>query len=377
MAKVWTASEVMDVTRSFQPACVIMAAADLDVFSALSGRLLKAEALAAVVQADSRAIMILLDALVTMELLEKQAGLYSISSEVAALLTEDSPVNVLAAVRHQANCLRRWVQLAQVVRSGAPAERTPSIRGAAADGEAFIGAMNDFTAATVSDTVARLGAVKFQRLLDVGGASGTWTRAFLLAVPEATAVLFDLPEVIPLARERLTASGLIDRITLVAGDYNIDELPGGADFAWLSAVAHQNSRVQNRALYARIHAALAAGGMLVIRDIVMDDSRTIPSAGALFAVNMLVATEGGQLLHARRIPGRSGRCRFCRYRVDTRGRLDGLPDPRQKGLSASPGYCCAGLSVGLQSISYQGLLKIFGVRRFLAFAWGDGVKTHH
>ena len=293
MAKAWTVPELMEMARSFQPACVITAAADLDLFSALGGRPMNVEALAAAVQADPRGTTILLDALVALELLDKQADLYSMSSEVAALLTEGSPVNVLAAVRHHANCLRRWGQLAWVVREGAPAERTPSIRGAVADGAAFIGAMNDFTASVAPETVARLGAVKFQRILDVGGASGTWTRAFLLAVPEATAVLFDLPEVIPLARERLTAAGLIDRVTLVAGDYYVDELPGGADFAWLSAVAHQNSRQQNRVLYAKIHAALAAGGTLVIRDIVMDDSRTVPPAGALFAINMLVATEGG------------------------------------------------------------------------------------
>ena len=88
-------------------------------------------------------------------------------------------------------------------------------------------------------------------------------------------------------------AGLADRVTLVAGDYNTDLLPGGADFGWLSAIAHQNSREQNRALYAKIHSALVAGGTLVIRDVVMDAQRTQPPAGALFAVNMLVATEGG------------------------------------------------------------------------------------
>jgi hypothetical protein len=70
-------------------------------------------------------------------------------------------------------------------------------------------------------------------------------------------------------------------------------LPGGADFAWLSAIVHQNSREQNRALYAKIYRALTAGGILVIRDIVMEASRTQPPVGALFAVNMLVGTEGG------------------------------------------------------------------------------------
>ena len=199
----------------------------------------------------------------------------------------------MPGVRHLGNCLRRWAQLGRVVKTGAPAEHTASIRGQAADCEAFIGAMNNFTEPVAPAVVEQLKPLRFQRLLDVGGASGTWTIAFLRAVPEATAVLFDLPDVIPLARDRLTRAALADRVTLVAGDYNTDVLPGGADFAWLSAIAHQNSPQENRALYAKIHAALTPGGVLVIRDVVMDADRTAPAGGALFAVNMLVATEGG------------------------------------------------------------------------------------
>jgi hypothetical protein len=82
-------------------------------------------------------------------------------------------------------------------------------------------------------------------------------------------------------------------VALVPGDYNADPLPRGADLVWLSAIIHQNSPDQNRALYHRIAAALEPGGRLLIRDIVMQPSRTAPLAGALFAVNMLVHTQGG------------------------------------------------------------------------------------
>lgn len=293
MTKSWTMADLMETIRAFQPACVIVAAAELDVFTKLSGRPMTAAKLADALAADPRAVTILLDALVALGLLAKQQDTYAVSADVAELLSEDAPAGALPAVRHQGNCLRRWAQLAQIVRDGTPAERVPSIRGQAADGEAFIGAMNCFTAAVAPSVVEKLASLKFERLLDVGGASGTWTIAFLRAAPETTAVLFDLPDVIPMARTRLDRAGLLDRVTLVAGDYNVDDLPAGADFAWLSAVAHQNSREQNRALYARIHAALSSGGTLVIRDIVMGPSRTTPPLGALFAVNMLVATEGG------------------------------------------------------------------------------------
>ncbi|MBN2269280.1 MAG: hypothetical protein JXN61_01615, partial [Sedimentisphaerales bacterium] len=104
---------------------------------------------------------------------------------------------------------------------------------------------------------------------------------------------FDLPDVIPMAKERLTRAGLIDRVELVAGDYYEDKLPAGADLAWVSAIAHQNSRRQNRDLFAKVRAALKECGQVVIRDVVMDPSRTAPPTGALFTINMLVATPAG------------------------------------------------------------------------------------
>jgi precorrin-6B methylase 2 len=243
--------------------------------------------------ADPRATEVLLDALAALGLLAKRGDVFTVPSDVAELLTEGSPRNILPGIRHQANCLRRWAQLARVVQMGQPAMRTPSVRGDLADCESFIGAMNNFSETVAPQVVGRLTPLRFERLLDIGGASGTWTIAFLLAAPDATAVLFDLPEVVPLARERLARAGLADRVSLVAGDYNADPMPGGADLAWLSAIAHQNSREENRVLYAKIHVALAPRGALVIRDVVMDASRTQPPAGALFAVNMLTATEGG------------------------------------------------------------------------------------
>jgi hypothetical protein len=293
MAEPWTANGLLEKVRGFQGACVIAAAAELDVFTALDSRPATAAALAGRIGSDPRATAVLLDALVALDLLETQGDTYEVPPDVAELVAETSPTNVLPGVRHLANCLRRWAQLARVVKTGRPAETVPSVRGEAGDRESFIGAMNNFTASLAPEIIQKLIPLRFERLLDIGGASGTWTIAFLRAMPGATAVLFDLPQVVPLARKRLARAGLADRVTLMDGDYNTDTLPGGVDFAWLSAVVHQNSREQNRALYGKIHIALTAGGSLVIRDIVMDASRTRPAGGALFAVNMLVGTEGG------------------------------------------------------------------------------------
>jgi SAM-dependent methyltransferase len=293
MSQRWNAEEILNLVRAFQPACILTAAAELDIFSVLCGRSMTAKSLAGKLNSDIRATTILLDALAALELLVKKGSAYRVPAEVAEILSEAGPRNILPAVRHLGNCLRRWTQLARVTQTGKPADRHPSIRGEAADLAAFIGAMDNFSAPLVCQVLDCLGPLTFRHLLDIGGGPGTWTIAFLCAAAGARATLFDLPEVIPLARQRIADAGLSDRVNLVAGDYNTDDLPASADFAWLSSVAHQNSRQQNRALFAKIYAALQVNGVLVIRDVVMDESRTQPTTGALFAVNMLVGTEAG------------------------------------------------------------------------------------
>jgi hypothetical protein len=293
MAREWSAEEIMTLGRSYQQACVLAAAADLDVFTALADGPRTAEQVAAHVEGTERGTTILLDALAAIKLIDKSGEQYSISSSVADALSETGSSRALAIARHQANCLRSWARLAWSVRSGTRVDREPSIRGEAADRESFIEAMDNVNVASADQVIADLQPMPFHHLLDVGGASGTWTFAWLRINPQATATIFDLPHAIELAAARVKTEGLTDRIGLVAGDFYVDRLPGGADLAWVSAITHQNSREQNRRLFGSVHRSLVDGGRILIRDMVMGEPRTSPVAGALFAVNMLVNTKGG------------------------------------------------------------------------------------
>jgi len=289
----WDAERVLALSRGYQVASVLGAAVDLDLFSVLADGALSAGEVARRIDADPRATRTLLDALGALELLHKEDEVYSLAPGVGALLTPDGEETVLAMTRLQANCARRWMQLAAVVKNGIPTARVPSIRGADADAAVFIEAMNDVSGPLAPTIFEELGPLEFRCSLDIGGGSGTWTIALLRAHPEARGILFDLPHVIPMAEGRLTAEGLIDRVELAAGDFERDPLPQGADLVWLSAIIHQNSPEQNHRLYTSIHEALEPGGQLLIRDLVMEESRTAPASGALFAINMLVATVGG------------------------------------------------------------------------------------
>ena len=285
--------QILDAINGFRPACIIGAAAELDLWTVLAEKSRTAEELAGRLGLDLRALTMLLDAAVAMDLLEKRDGRYSVPKELRDWLTADGRDTILPMLHHATNIMRSWAQLAPIVKQGTPMPRQPSIRGAEADRAAFIAAMHSVSGPMADGLVAQVGPPKFRHLLDVGGASGTWTLAFLRAVPTATATIFDLPDAIEQARQRLAGSPLASRVTLAAGDFYTDDLPRGADYAWVSAICHQHSREHNRQLFGKVHKALTPGSRIAIRDIVMEDDRTHPREGALFAINMLVNTETG------------------------------------------------------------------------------------
>jgi predicted O-methyltransferase YrrM len=240
-----------------------------------------------------RGITILLNALVAMGLLEKKYERFSCPTEAASLLSKDSPTSIMPMLMHSAALWRRWSALTDIVRQNTDVSRPSAPEYKEWDQEAFIGAMHVIASQMAPSIVAAIKPGAAKKLIDIGGASGTYTQAFLEACPDMRATLFDLPPVIEMARRRLSGTDLIGRITLVAGDFYTDELPAGHDLAFLSAIIHQNSTEQNLTLYRKIYRSLEPGGRLVIRDHIMSRDRTKPVSGALFAVNMLVVTQGG------------------------------------------------------------------------------------
>ncbi len=270
---------------------VILTAAELDIFTLLDEGPSTSSELARRIKSNARATDRLLNSLVALDFLEKQVDYFSLSAK-GRFLSSRYPQTILPSVLHFSGLWQSWSQLTSVVKTGEPVKRV----GAEMDEahrKAFIGAM-DVAGRKLSIQLAEaFDASRFKRFLDIGGASGTYTVAFLRKHPQMTAVLFDLPPVIPIARERMEAEGLTNRVDLAAGNYNKDAIPSGCDLALLSAIIHSNSLAENQNLFAKIFAALDPGGVLLIRDFIMDPSRTTPITGALFALNMLVNTAAG------------------------------------------------------------------------------------
>lgn len=228
MSSAPTLESILGLAGQFLENRIFLTGAELDLFTLLAPAPLPAPEVAARTKTDLRAVTILLDALAAMGLLLKEEGRYQTEPSAAPLLRSDSPDSVRPMILHRVSMWRSWSDLTQVVKRGAP-EKPASMFRDEKETRAFIGAMHVVGSALAPQIVAAINPGPARALLDVGGGSGTYTQAFLEAEPQMRATLFDRPEVIALAREQLGQAGLLDRVTLVGGDFYREELPSGHD----------------------------------------------------------------------------------------------------------------------------------------------------
>jgi precorrin-6B methylase 2 len=315
-----TQDSILETARGFMVSRVLLSGAELDIFSLLARESLSAKQVSIAKKADLRALTILLDALSALGFLVKREGRYQTEPSAAALLSAEAQNSILPMVLHMGTVWRNWSRITDIVLDKAKVGLEKDGALADANIEAFIGAMHVIASKMAPKVVAAIDPGSARHLIDVGGGSGTYTLAFLSAAPGMKATLFDLPPVIEMARQRAQAAGLAHRVSLVPGDFYRDELPGGHDLAILSAIIHQNSPEQNKALFGKIFRCLEAGGRIVVRDHVMSPDRTEPLEGAMFAVNMLAGTADGTTYTFDEIEAGLSAAGFTRIRlIQTKG----------------------------------------------------------
>jgi len=284
---------LVDELSGYMKTRIVLSAAELDFFTKLDGKPSSARELAQSLGIDAHATARVLDCLVVFDLLKKDGGRYSLT-ERGAVLSMRHPETMLPMLLHMNNMWDNWSKLTATVRNGRNPDLQPVV-GTTNEKVTrdFIGAMQVIGRKLAHEIAATCDLKQYQRLLDIGGGSGIYTIAFLEQNPQMKAVIFDLAHVLPIAEGWIDKAGLRDRVWFTAGDFYKDELPGGSDCALLSAIIHQNSPDENIDLFKKIYRSLDPGGCLFIRDHIMEESRTKPPAGALFAINMLVHTRGG------------------------------------------------------------------------------------
>ena len=291
----WNAAKLVELSGGYWAGCALQAAVRLDVFTALEKGAQTEEALAAALGCDRRAFSMLVTALAALGLVRRQDAKVAVPANIVSLLSKNSPDYLGFIIQHHAHLIPGWARLAEAVRDGKPArDESSSHTDSAAEREAFLFGMFNIACLQAEKVAETLDLSGRKKLIDIGGGPGTYAVYFCKKNPKLRATIFDLPSTEPFATKIVARYGLSERIDFVSGNFLVDTLQKGQDVAWLSQVLHGETAADALKLLKNAAACLVPGGLLCVQEFVLDDDRGGPPHAALFALNMLVGTKGGQ-----------------------------------------------------------------------------------
>lgn len=331
---------LLALSAGYWRSCALHAAVALDVFTPLAAGPATARELAPGLGCDARALDMLLTAMCGLGLLFRQGDAFSLAPQAAEFLVAGAPRYQGHIIRHHKNLVESFGQMAQAVRQGGRVRGGPDWT--EADRQDFLLGMFNLAMGIAPRLAPQLDALLVKagvlkqgglaallqrpggvRLLDLGGGPGTYAIHFCLAWPGLAATVFDQPTTRPFAEATARRFGLEyapadpaddaenetpdntpgARLRFVPGDYTEDALPGGFHLAWLSHILHGEGPDMAARIVRKAAAGLEPGGVLMVHEFLLSDSLDGPEFPALFSLNMLLGTQGGQAYSARQLGG--------------------------------------------------------------------------
>jgi SAM-dependent methyltransferase len=283
---------IREFAASFQKSRILLTGFELDLFTHIDEYGSTYSQIADTLTLDEHACERLLNALTALGFLTKEDQLFYNTDDSFTFLSKKSS-DYLGGLMHTNHLWNTWSNLTQVIKTGKSAHPSEINERGKDWLFPFINAMHDRAMKQAPQQLADIDLSGIKSILDIGGGSGAYSMEFVSKNPDIEATVFDLPNVVPITKKFLDKEGFSDRIKTHAGDYTKDDLPGGFDLAFLSAIIHSNSLEINQDLIKKCFASLNKNGRIVIQDWIMNNDRTLPVSGAVFAINMLVGTEAG------------------------------------------------------------------------------------
>ena len=295
-----TPERILRFVWAFAPPLVIDAAVRHRVFDVLAKQKSTLGELAQATGASSRGLAAIVSVLVGLGLLDRDdAERYALTPESEAFLVSGQP-GFLGGIFHHmsAQVVPNWLRLADIVGSGKPANPVGLAAERAPYFAEFVEGLfpNSYPSARALAAALDLAGLSGPiSVLDLGAGSGVWGIALAQASPYVMVRAVDWPEVLTVTRRIAERFGVGDRLTTVGGDLHQADFGGGHQVATLGQILHSEGIERSRELLRRTHAALAPGGTIAIAEFLVDADRRGPMSGLIFAVNMLVNTEAGDV----------------------------------------------------------------------------------
>ncbi|MGD1148360.1 MAG: methyltransferase [Thermoanaerobaculaceae bacterium] len=307
-----TPEELERTAGAFQPSIAILAANHAGVFATLIGGPMTPARLAARLGLDPRALATVSDALVCLGALERRDGMLAVPEPLRATFDPAPPTSMVSALSHQWHVLQRWARLDAVMETGRPLPRARQDEDRL---RAFILAMADMARRSGPALWDAVDLGDREHLVDVGGGPGELALAALERFPNLTATVFDLPDVLTIAREYAGTRAAATRLGFKAGDALKNRIPP-CDVALVSSLLHSYGPQGVAKIARNVAAEVKPRGLVLIREFMWDDeAHSGPLSAALFAMNMLSGTPDGRCWAPSEIQAIFGAAGFTDWRL--------------------------------------------------------------
>ena len=292
-----TFDDLRDAVMAYRLPRVLIAAFELDLFTAIGTDAWTIPDLAREMKVSERGLAVLCRNLAMAGLLKKQGEAYTNSRLGATALNAHHPAYRGDYLQLITSHWADWGRLLESVKSGLPLDHDeleePDYR------RRFTWAMHHRTLETAPKIAAQITLRGARTLLDLGGGPGTYAMAFLAKNPTLRATVCDRPAALDVAKEIASTHKAGARLSYLPLDVMTEDIPGAYDVIWYSNVLHIYSPKDNQALFRRVSASLNPGGRLLIQDAFLQDRNGLfPEEASLFAVSMLLFTERGNTYSA-------------------------------------------------------------------------------
>lgn len=297
-------TNIMRLTTGYWASATLLAASELNLFGALSQDAGTSEAVASRLNADPRAVAMLLDACAALGLLTKETQgenvYYANTPSSAFFLVPESPGYMGGALRWAADQYAAWGNLAQSVRTGQPAVSPDLHLGADAEQtRAFVLGMHQRALGMARGVIHFVDMSGVTDVLDVGGGSGAFSCLLAQKYPTLQSTVLDLSSIVAISEDLIAQLGVSDRVKTRAGDAVTEDYGTEAyDAILFSGVLHQMSPATIQSMLAKARKALRPQGKLFICDLMTDAAGTHAPAAHLFSLQMLLTSEEGAVFAA-------------------------------------------------------------------------------
>lgn len=133
-----------------------------------------------------------------------------------------------------------------------------------------------------------------RRLLDIGGGSGAYSINAVKSFDGLEAIVFDLPQVVPVTAEFIAQNDVSERVATAGGDFTTDPFPTGCDVAVMASNLPQYDAEIIGGVVAKTFDALEPGGEFHLVGEMLEADRRGPLDAALWGMEELLAGSGGR-----------------------------------------------------------------------------------